>query len=76
MLIRMNILSKVAALAVLLPSCAWAQKSLNAQELFREVSASVVTVSGKNASGVSMQGSGVVIAPQVVVSNLSRDWGL
>lgn len=46
-----------------------AQKALNAQELFREVSASVVTVSGKNSSGEPMQGSGVVVAPHLVVSN-------
>ena len=54
---------------LLISGSASGQKALNAQELFREVSASVVTVAGKNTAGESMQGSGVVVAPHLVVSN-------
>ncbi len=66
----MNRTPKVLAVFFLsVSSSASGQNALNAQELFREVSASVVTVAGKNASGELMQGSGVVVAPHLIVSN-------
>lgn len=45
------------------------RESMNAQELFREVSGSIVTVSGQSSSGNEMRGSGVLIAKERVVTN-------
>lgn len=65
----MKRLLKISLLATVLPSVALAQSQLDGRQLFREVGPGVVTVSGEDSTGRLMQGSGVVIAPGIVVSN-------